>query len=128
MDINIDSLSDFVKVITENNNKHFYHDIAHLQIVYRGHANINWNLIPSAFRSDDDFLNERIYLRECLREIPEEFDALNFFDTLVKVQHYGVPTRLLDFTLNPLVALYFSCIGENDEDGCVIAIGPIRKH
>lgn len=42
-------------------------------------------------------------------------------------QHFGVPTRMLDFSTNPLVALYFACCDSNkDEDGSVWAIN--RDH
>ena len=39
-------------------------------------------------------------------------------------QHHGFPTRLLDWTVNPLIALYFACSGEEDEDGCLYAVDP----
>lgn len=42
-----------------------------------------------------------------LQRIPMEFkDFDNMFDIMAKYQHYGMCTRLLDLTTNPLVALY----------------------
>lgn len=51
---------------------------------------------------------------------PNEFLG-NRFDSLVKMQHFGMPTRLLDTTTNPLVALYFACESDKqlDKDGAV---------
>lgn len=36
------------------------------------------------------------------------------------MQHYGVPTRLLDFTFNPLIALYFACAERPRTTGRVV--------
>lgn len=37
-------------------------------------------------------------------------------------QHYGMPTRLLDWSTNPLAALFFACDGADGHDGCVYAM------
>lgn len=47
---------------------------------------------------------------------------LNALETLARLQHYGVPTRLLDFTLNPLTALWLAVQGDPLIEGRVFAI------
>ena len=47
-------------------------------------------------------------------QCPQEFiGCSSTLEYLVKMQHYGLPTRLLDLTTNPLVALYFACFSHN---------------
>ncbi|HED3065083.1 TPA: FRG domain-containing protein [Kluyvera ascorbata] len=91
---------------------------------FRGQADARWNLSPSIFREYQENA-ESLAMRELMIESPDEFnnDRL-MFDKLVRAQHYGLPTRLLDVSLNPLVALYFACCEFEDEcDGKVYIIG-----
>ena len=59
------------------------------------------------------------------KKIPEAFRSLTNLEKLAYMQHYGCPTRLLDITANPLVALYFACDGEQAayQDGVVYIFG-----
>lgn len=42
-------------------------------------------------------------------------------------QHHGMPTRLLDWTTNPLVAAYFACAKQPDEDGAIYLLSQFNS-
>lgn len=77
---------------------------------YRGHGSVDYELRPSIFRGKSIKQNEHILLRELIAAHPEDFSGdTSALEILVRMQHYSLPTRLLDVSLNPLVALYFAC-------------------
>lgn len=80
------------------------------KLFYRGHEDANYVLLPSVMRRESWMKNESIMFNELLINCPRDFaNCETHFEKLVKMQHYGLPTRLIDITRNPLVALYFAC-------------------
>jgi len=80
---------------------------------YRGHSNKEYELAPSVYRNSGWIDNEHRMFRELVLRCPDDFhDLETTFQKLVKMQHYALPTRLLDITGNPLIALLFACKDE----------------
>lgn len=96
---------------------------------YRGHADYRWSLKPSVMRDLKVDAEANIF-RELMLETPSDFSAdASMFEKLVRAQHYGLPTRLLDVSLNPLVALFFACADDSlmEEDGEVKVLSFIKS-
>lgn len=89
-----------------------------VSLFFRGHANKDWGLIPGIYRTKSAIQKEDYLVHNLIRHCPIDFqNCESSFEKLVKMQHYELPTRLLDISMNPLVALYFAAAGEKDKDG-----------
>lgn len=88
-----------------------------LTLIYRGMNRADYRLEPSIARKAYGFDFERCeynLVNDFIALRPEAFQHCSTnFELLSERQHYGLPTRLLDFTFNPLVALYFACSETN---------------
>lgn len=86
---------------------------------YRGCGSAVHPLLPTLYRhqrlktpTDLADLERQLMTRFRQRSIPYHSRSLiDDWDTLFFMQHYGVPTRLLDWTENPLIALHFALMG-----------------
>ena len=100
--VEIDSLSKYIHEIEGMPTMATY--------LFRGHSNVNYEIRPSLFRKPEFYKNEYRMYQELVLRCPSEFlNCKTHLDFLVEMQHYGLPTRLLDFSFNPLVALFFAC-------------------
>ena len=92
---------------------------------FRGHGDEGWQMLPSIYRAKHLIENEDKIIKDALTYCPDDFSPSDtLFEKLVKLQHYGCYTRLLDLTTNALVALYFSAWNKqhHDKDGELIIL------
>ncbi|WP_326511506.1 FRG domain-containing protein [Clostridium intestinale] len=106
----------------------------------RGQSNLKYKLLPGALRRDES--GNMKYTRQSIANFLKEFkinshnymdkpwDVKNDYEWMIHAQHYGIPTRLLDFTSSHIISLMFSvqsAFNNNDDiDGVVWFIDPLK--
>jgi FRG domain-containing protein len=95
---------------------------------FRGHANSSWKLLPFVrrgySRQQERYLANEFYVRARSRyqNCPEHDDYAGW---IALMQHYGLPTRLLDWSMSPLIASFFATQPSDiTADACIWALTP----
>lgn len=129
MDYKIETVQGLMEIISSLKNNVGVQATIRSSRLFRGQSDFDWGLVPGVYR-DNLFYSERILINEALHRYPLEFENYDKFSALVKMQHYGLKTRLLDLTENPLVALYFACAEEKtkDKDGALYIFNNVVTH
>jgi len=97
---------------------------------FRGQADTAWSLTPRLYRDEFRVLDEHQYRYQFkLRAFPylvgTAREPTNEWEWYFLMQHYGLPTRLLDWTTSALVALYFALRdATTGKDPCVWVLDP----
>ncbi|MBU2514227.1 FRG domain-containing protein [bacterium] len=100
--------------------------------VYRGLSNKSYRLVTSLIRLDGAFSKLEKHLLRSFRKygqgVSQKFHSI--WHLLTIAQHYGLPTRLLDWTYSPYVALHFATANHvrYGMDGVIWIINYQRAH
>lgn len=141
--VTIKNLTDILEEISahEEVNVIFNELNTHYGLLYRGVSNVDYELLPGALRKNTD--KEAVYKfgEKNSRAIALHFKKHasyilgnniidNNLNLLTYAQHFGVPTKLLDFTSNPLISIFFACADDSNKnnDGAIYILNTKSYH
>src|ERR687893_2706333 len=101
----------------------------HSTLVFRGLARASYSNVSSLARLSGEFASlERHLIRNFRKYAHREAPGPTMWDWLALGQHHGLPTRLLDWTFSPLVALHFATASWADDDALLWAVDVAAVH
>ncbi|MGN9842191.1 FRG domain-containing protein [Nonomuraea sp. H19] len=102
---------------------------AHSTLVFRGLARSTYSHVSGLARLEGDYAAVESHLIRNFRKYAHrEAPGPTIWDWLALGQHHGLPTRLLDWTFSPLVALHFVTASWPEEDGVLLAVDSAGAH
>lgn len=110
-------------ITSELHTRRSNNDNSNLRLFFRGQACDTWKIEPNICRpSVADGRSERDLINEQMAQGNWDTNS-SLFENIAYMQHYGVPTRFLDFTTDIDIALFFACEDKSkmDCDGEIIA-------
>jgi hypothetical protein len=122
-DIRVENWMDLHKVLYDLPPNEDTHKRYRSHYVYRGMADSSWGLETSLYRMGGAFTSIENPLLRSFKKYAEtgSIPGDSLWIRLSVAQHHGLPTRLLDWTLSPKVALHFTTAEENfyDKDAAI---------